>query len=159
MAWLAAGLAWNSNAGWEMLLLLLLAAYGAQDAFLKLAQIVAAEETPEGSARLIVYGRKGCPLCAYFKLVVLPVMAEEYGDSLEIEERAAGPANIPVPLFFVNGAVRIALEPMDSPLGRLGGFRRIRNYNGWSERFSDSGAPSLEEGDHSCPPLSRELYI
>ena len=159
MAWLAAGLAWNSNAGWEMLLLPAafaltlsvvtlgrkLAAYGAQDAFLKLAQIVAAEETPEGRARLIIYGRKGCPLCAYFKLVVLPVMAEEYGDALEIEEREAGAANIPVPLFFVNGAVRIALtavpteemhtrigdavqaalEPMDSPLGRLGGFHWV----------------------------------
>jgi hypothetical protein len=122
MAWLAAGLAWNANAGWEWLLLPAgfaltlaaialgrrLAANERQSALLKLAQSVAAEVAPDGKARLIVYGRKGCPLCVYFKLVVLPVMAEEYGDALEIEERDAGPANIAVPLFLVNGTVRIA---------------------------------------------------
>ena len=141
LAWLALGLAWArpgwNGAGIEMLVLpassaaaLLaitlatrLAWYESQDTVIKLASGLAAEPFTggEGRARLIVYRRTDCPLCIFFRNAVRPVVAEEFGDALEIEERDAASLKVAVPLFFVTGLTQIALlgVPTEDMLPRI----------------------------------------
>jgi hypothetical protein len=125
-------------------------------AALLLAQRVTAElplPAPQ-TAKLVVYSRAHCPICAYAKGIILPALAEEFGESLAIEVRDAEHLKMAVPAFFVTGAARlalvsvgtdemlprlaaavqVALTPAQSPLGELGGL----TLSGFDETFSAS---------------------
>ena len=127
LAWIATGIA---SKGFGLELLAMPAAFGvallaisharrlglldAQDQLLKLGQRVWAEPEPEagqaaGAARLVVYGWKTCPYCAFFKDVVRPLIEEEFGPALVIEERDAAKLKIIAPVFLINGVTRITL--------------------------------------------------
>ena len=94
---------------------------------------------------MVVYTRADCPICVYFKTVIRPMIEEEFGAVLAIEERDAAKLKLAVPLFFVSGRVRIglasvateemapklgaaiqaALDQGCAPLGELGGFELV----------------------------------
>ena len=169
-AWLALGLEW-ARLGWtgtriEILalpavfiaaLLVMsqssrLASSESQNTVITLAKQVAAELFPggEGRARLVIYSRKDCPLCIFFRNAVLPGIAEEFGDALKIEERDAASLAVAVPIFFVSGLTHVALlgvpteemlprisesiltalDPSTARAGQLGGFQVVglENY-------------------------------
>ena len=63
-----------------------------------LEQIVANAATNE-AARLVVYTRRQCPVCFYFKTLVKPALAEVY----TVDEHDAASLPISVPLFVLTG--------------------------------------------------------
>lgn len=141
MAWTATLLTVR-HVGWELCLLPAsaaatlaavhfagkLARYEAATTMMTLAGDVMAEPFaplpggPERQARMVVYSRANCPICAYFKAVIRPVLEEEFGAALVLEERDAEKLNMRVPVFFVTGTARLALASVgtDEMLPRLG---------------------------------------
>lgn len=137
-AWIALGLAFTRHtAGVELWILpvcasvafaaITFAALAARNEevaqMMALATSVAADEVNVslGRARLVIYSWKTCPRCIFFKNVVRPLLADSFGDALEIQERDAGRMKVTVPLFFVTGSTRIALAavPTEEMLPRI----------------------------------------
>lgn len=130
-----------------------LARYETTSVMMTLAAQVMAEPLTFGpdKARLVIYTRANCPICAYFKAVIRPALEEEFGEALLLEERDADKLNMGVPVFFVTGttrlalasvgtdemlsklgaAVQAALTPELGPLGNVGGM----NLSGFDELF------------------------
>jgi hypothetical protein len=98
-----------------------------------------------GRARMVVYVRKDCSLCSFYKTVLRGSLEGNFGDALSIEERETGREKVATPLYVISGALNIvagelpmerayddlltaietALHPEESKLKGAGGFYLI----------------------------------
>jgi hypothetical protein len=87
---------------------------------MRLVQKVRRESAPAaGMARLLFYKRRGCASCAVFDAALRPVLAETFGERLQIEVRSASGLYLPAPTVVVLGEVSSMLSGLpdtDDPL-------------------------------------------
>jgi hypothetical protein len=83
--------------------------YRHRDAAFRLAREVFAKRAAAepGRARMVIYVRENCPVCAFYKAVLRPSLEAVFGDALTFEEREAGKEVVMTPLYLISGSVNV----------------------------------------------------